>query len=290
MRVINRVFNNNVVSAVGADGHEVILVGSGLGYLAKRGGVADEDRVEREFHPTGLVGEGAFRVLLELPTPVLGAVTRITGEIRDRHGYRFGPAAEVALADHIAQAVARAHQGLHLSNPMLWETKANYPQEFALAEQAIAIIASVLDVSLPDDEAGFIALHFVNAGVCNESRRVLSQSAALRGVLDIVQEDLGITLHGDSPATRRFLVHLKFVIERVTAARPHTGEPNPIFESLRETHDREFACARRITAYLEHELTADLTQEETFYLMLHLIRLCDAFDPGRRDREYTERS
>lgn len=68
MRTVTKVFNNNIVHAVGHDGEDVILVGAGIGFRASRGDAVNEERVEREFHPTGLVPSGAFRVLLDLPT------------------------------------------------------------------------------------------------------------------------------------------------------------------------------------------------------------------------------
>lgn len=282
MRVISRVYNNNVVSVIDANGNDVILVGSGVGYLAKKGAPVNEARIEREFHLTGLVKDGAFRVLLEIPTSVLGAVVELTTGIRERFKYSFTAAAEVALADHIAQAVGRENSGLHLANPMLWETRANYPQEFALAEQALDIVESRLGTRLPPDEAGFIALHFVNAGIFSESRRALSQSAAIRDILEIVRADLGITLAGDAPPARRFLVHLKFVIERVTTGRTHLGPLDPVFSSLGEKNPHAHGCAIRIRGYLERQFSTDLTEEETFYLMLHLIRVSEALapDPG----------
>ncbi|WP_437583936.1 PRD domain-containing protein [Paramicrobacterium sp. CJ85] len=285
MRIIKRVFNNNVVSAVGKDGNDVILVGSGLGYLAKKGMKVHEDRVEREFHLTGLGKDGAFRILLEIPTPVIAAVSALVKEVRTRFNYTLTPAAEVALADHLAQAIERSENGENLPNPMLWDTRTSYPQEYLLAERMLAIVETSLGVQLPEDEAGFVALHFVNAGIFSGSQRALSHSAALSHVLEIIRNELDLDLPPNSPITRRFVTHLKFVMERITSGRTHAGTLDPVFESLRENHPDARACAARVSDYLQEEFSEQLSDEEDFYLMLHLIRARDAFAAEMRPPE-----
>src|SRR5699024_3117402 len=69
----------------------------------------------------------------------------------------------VTLTDHINFAIERFEQGINLQNALLWEIKRFYPHEFDLGRYALELVKERIGVELPEDEAGFIALHFVNA-------------------------------------------------------------------------------------------------------------------------------
>lgn len=285
MRTVTKVFNNNIVHAVGADGEDVILVGAGIGYRASRGDVVNEERVEREFHPTGLVPGGAFRVLLDLPYPAIRAVSIAADHIERIHGTRLTPAAEVALADHIAQAMSRFDEGLPIYNSMLWETKAAYPQEFAIALEVLGIVHRELGCKLPLDEAGFVTLHLVNAGVVHAPEQEVTLSAALRDIIAIVADDLGIAVDGSSVAGVRFITHLKFVIKRITRSQAYNDAFDEFFRSLREQHEPVYRCAARIADYLDDSFAAEVTNAERIYLMIHLLKLQEEHTLGGRPAE-----
>ena len=273
MRTVTKVFNNNIVHAVGDDGQDVILVGAGVGFRASRGDTVDERRVEREFHPTGLVPSGAFRVLLDLPYPAIRTVSIAADHIERAHGTRLTPAAEVALADHIAQAMSRLDEGLPIYNSMLWETKLAYPQEFAIALEVPSIVHRELGRKLPLDEAGFVTLHLVNAGVVHAPEQGVTLSGALRDVIAIVVDELGITVDGSSAAGVRFITHLKFVIKRVTRHQAYNDAFDEFFRTLRGQHEPVYRCAARIADYLDESFAAAVTEAERIYLMLHLLKL-----------------
>ena len=45
----------------------------------------------------------------------------------------------------------------------LWEIRRFYSREYQIGQYALQMIRERLQVDLPEDEAGFIALHFINA-------------------------------------------------------------------------------------------------------------------------------
>ncbi len=279
VRSIKKIFNNNIVQAVSEDGDDVILVGAGIGFETSRGRPVDESRVEREFHLTGQARSGAFRVLLEVPFPVLSAVSRMSVHLANRHGVMLSSTAEVGLADHLAQTISRLDRGLTLFNPLLWETKATYPAEFAMALECIDIVHEDLGRRLPLDEAGSIALHLVNSGVIVDTNRAFALGTALRRVIEIIDEDLGVQVDASSATATRFLTHVKFVIERLSRDRVHRGALDDFFESIRAEHDDVYACAVHIGEFLDSSFRTRTTSEEHLYLMLHLLRLREESTP-----------
>lgn len=48
--IIERIINNNVVSALDEDGKEIVVMGNGIGFGKKKGQTCDENRIEKVFH------------------------------------------------------------------------------------------------------------------------------------------------------------------------------------------------------------------------------------------------
>ena len=67
------------------------------------------------------------------------------------------------LTDHISFAIERQRQNMEYRNALLMEIRNFYIQEFQIGCKALEIIKERLNVELSRDEAGFIALHIVNA-------------------------------------------------------------------------------------------------------------------------------
>lgn len=281
MRTITKIFNNNIVSAIDDKGEDVILVGAGVGYLTSKGKAVDEGRVEREFHLTGQARSGAFRILLELPYPIIAATARVSAYLSENHNIHLTPAVEVGLGDHLAQAVKRVEGGTSIYNSMLWETKMMYPAEFAIALHVLDVIQAELDTKLPLDEAGFITLHLVNSGLVGDTTQAMSLGNALHEVVAIVEHDLGISLDDSTPTITRFLTHVKFVIQRVTRNQVYNGQFYDYFAALKAEHENVYACAVHIGDYLDREFNAHISEEEHMYLMLHLVRLEDELSASR---------
>ena len=78
-------------------------------------------------------------------------------------GMELNQSIYVALTDHINFAIERYRNGIALSNAILWEIRQFYRREYLVGEYALRLFAERLDIHFPEDEAGFIALHFVNA-------------------------------------------------------------------------------------------------------------------------------
>nr|WP_245002971.1 PRD domain-containing protein [Liquorilactobacillus nagelii] len=122
----------------------------------------------------------------------------------------------ISLMDHIHFAVVRHQQQIDIHNEILWEVKHYYPTEFQVGQTALGIINQRLGVRLTDDEAGFIALKFVESGLNHpQSYDTVALTKMIGDVIQIVQFQLQVTLDTDSISYRRFLVHLRFLAERI---------------------------------------------------------------------------
>lgn len=96
---------------------------------------------------------------------------------------------------------------------MIWEIKKFYPKEFQIGLKALELIEDELNKKLPDDEAGNIALHLINAQInssFNKVENVAEQTKKIHDILNIVMYTYGITLDEKSISYERFITHLRF--------------------------------------------------------------------------------
>lgn len=82
---------------------------------------------------------------------------------KNRLKLRLKQSIYVTLTDHMNFAITRFQQGIKPQNALLWEIKRFYAKEYELGMYAVNMIQERLKIRLPEDEAGFNALHFVNA-------------------------------------------------------------------------------------------------------------------------------
>jgi mannitol operon transcriptional antiterminator len=66
------------------------------------------------------------------------------------------------LVRHMRPAIYRVKNTIRLKNPLLPEIKSQYPKVFQAVKQSIGDIKRLFDAELPEDEIGYIAIHFAS--------------------------------------------------------------------------------------------------------------------------------
>ena len=115
----------------------------------------------------------------------------------------------------------RLRSGVRYPNHLLWEITNFYPAEFAIGKQAIDIIETTTGViGCPEDEAGFIALHIVNAEIDGKMADMVRITELIQQASSaVVQDYYGVALDDQSLDYGRFITHLKFLGQRITQGR-----------------------------------------------------------------------
>jgi len=68
-----------------------------------------------------------------------------------------------SLSSHLKVTIRRLQMGFAIRNPLLSDIRREYPYIFKVAQKSSAILSSKLNLSIPDEEIGFIAMHFAAA-------------------------------------------------------------------------------------------------------------------------------
>ena len=272
--IIEKVINNNIISAYEKSGAEVIVMGRGIGFKKKQGEVVPADQISKIFRIKSRTLTEQFKELLaNMPLERVRISDEIISHAKDHLKLKLNQSIYVTLTDHINFAIERVSQGIEPQNALLWEIKRFYPQEFQLGIYALELIKDRLDILLPEDEAGFIALHFVNAEYGTDIRDAVKFPDQMQAIVDIVERDLGILLDESSLHYERFMTHIKFLIQRIYRKELLSSEDRELSLLMQRKYPREYQCSLKVAEYIMQATGSRLSEEEIMYLSVHIRRV-----------------
>lgn len=271
---IAKVFNNNVISAFNEKNEELVVMGRGLAFQKKPGDLVDEDKIEKIFGLKNKDMSERFKTLLyEVPVEYMEVTEEIIKIAKSRLGRNLNDSIYISLTDHIHFAVERNEKGYDIKNALLWEFKRFYKEEFSIGMEALQLIKEKLGVLLPEDEAGFIAMHIVNAELNQEMPNVANITKVMQNILNIVKYHYKMDFDEESLNYFRFLTHLKFFAQRLYS-KTYIEDDDPfLYETVRQKHKEAFECTEKINEYIEKQFDYSLTKNEKLYLAIHIQRV-----------------
>lgn len=274
---IEKVFNNNVVQILGINNEEIIVMGKGLGFQKKPGDEVNQDLIEKRFilqnTDTDMVGE-LSRVYVDLDSEEIDLVLEIIHQGQEKLGQTFDISLYIALADHLHYTIQRTREGLTLQNPLAWEVRKFYPEEFQLGKDTIELVKEKMTLQLADDEAASIALHFINAqkdGGLLEKNRLISKIVS--DILEIVRLHFGEVRDEESISYNRFITHIQYFAQRVANGLVQGKNDAFLYEQVKENYPHAFACTEKIKSYVESAYNFAMSRDEQVYLTIHIQRL-----------------
>lgn len=272
--IIEKVINNNIISAYEKSGAEVIVMGRGIGFKKKQGEAVPADQISKIFRIKSRTLTEQFKELLaNMPLERVRISDEIISHAKDHLKLKLNQSIYVTLTDHINFAIERVSQGIEPQNALLWEIKRFYPQEFQLGIYALELIQDRLGILLPEDEAGFIALHFVNAEYGTDIRDAVKFPDQMQAIVDIVEHDLGILLDESSLHYERFMTHIKFLIQRIYRKELLSSEDRELSLLMQRKYPREYQCSVKVAEYIMKATGSRLSEEEIMYLSVHIRRV-----------------
>ena len=161
---IQKVLNSSVVLVQDDSGEESILLGKGIGYGRKAGEPIERQPSDRVFLPlSNPDAQPMLEQFSSIPAVYLDLTQDIVDDAEQSLGVKLSAHIYLLLTDHLHFAVERQQKGLVVTNRIFWEIKHFYPKEYAVGQRGLQKVRAKLDIELPDEEAGNIAFHIVNA-------------------------------------------------------------------------------------------------------------------------------
>lgn len=274
--IIKKIFNNNVLLAENEKQLEMILLGKGIAFGKKAGDCVDESKIDKKFTIDSEESRlKMIELLREVPVNHLELSTKVIKAAEAKLNATFNDSIYIGLTDHINYALFRYKQGMSLKNAMLWEVKKFYPKEYQASLEAVKTIEYYENVKLPEDEASFIALHFVNAQQDGDNMKAtLEETQIIQDLLNIVKFHYQIELDETSLNYNRFVTHIRYFIRRLLNQELNQNEDDEfLFLQVKEKYPKAYECAQKVEKYLTKKFNIELTYDELLYFILHINRV-----------------
>lgn len=275
---IVRAISNNFVCSRDESGKEVVLRGLGIGFRKQPGDLVPSNKIEKIYALSDAESSSRLVELIgEIPEEHIAVSTEIIEHAEQRLGRALSEKIYITLTDHISFAIERYHKGIQYPNNLLWEIRNFYPSEYALGVDALSIIRERLGVVLSEDEAGFIALHIVNAQLESGMSDMVRITEFIREALTIAEQYYGMSLDEQSIDCGRFITHLKFLGQRIFKKKTLPDSADSFLsDMIRKRYAHDFECAQKIGDRVHELFQIILSDEELTFLTIHLHRLSAA--------------
>lgn len=271
---IHKVINNNVISVLSENNKEMVVMGRGLAFQKRQGDTVDEKLVEKVFKLENKDLSERFKTLLnETPMEYMEISDEIIRYASETIGQKLNDSIYVSLTDHIHFAVQRYQKGMDIKNALLWDIKRLYKDEFLVGKHALSIIEEKVGIILPEDEAGFIALHVVNAELNEEMPNILNITKFIQEILTIVKNYFKVEFNEESLNYYEFVTHLKFFAQRMFSKTSLSNDDDFLFNTIKGKYKDAAGCSEKIKDFISKKYDYELANEEMLYLTIHIARV-----------------
>ncbi|MBM6630160.1 PRD domain-containing protein [Mammaliicoccus vitulinus] len=270
---ITKILNNNVVISK-INGEERIVMGVGIAFGKKNGHALEKDKIDKVFRMTSAEQERMLVLIKELDDDVLLISREIIVEANKLYKEPLSESIYIALTDHINYAIKRHKEGTIINNPLLYEIQRLYPQEFNIGLFGIEKVAEHFELELPKDEAGFIAMHIVNANMNESISNVYEITKITQSIVNLVRYHFNLDVSEEELSYARFITHLKFFSQRLINFESLEEVMDvSLLSTLQKKYSESNRCVDKIGDFLQRNYNHELSNDERVYLILHIARL-----------------
>lgn len=273
--IINKILNNNVAVVIENE-EEKIVMGKGICFKKKVDDEIDESMIDKVFSLTSKDASYKFQeIIREVPIEHIIVSEKIIQYAKATLGKRFNEYIYVSLVDHIYSSIVRYLQGISVKNVLLWDIRRFYKDEFNIGLAALDMIEKEFNVRLPEDEAGFIALHFVNAELDEGNMdNMLAITRVMQEITNIVKYFFNVEFDEDDVYYYRFITHLKFFAQRLVKHTTYeNGDEDDLYDLIKSKYKNSTQCVNNIAQFIEQHYDYVLSNEEKLYLTIHIERV-----------------
>ena len=274
--IIKRILTNNAVVIDDENQQEKIVCGKGIAFKKRPGMEIDEMSINQTFILEGGGEYSRFEQLLkDVPLEYLELSSEIINLAKLEFAKKFKDNVIITLSDHLYVAIKRCREGMTISNPLLWDIKNFYEIEYDIGLRALELIKNKFHIQLPNDEAGFIALHIVNVELDEDNMdHIFQVTKVIQEIMTIVKYHFHAEFDTSNVYYYRFITHLKFFALRLLKDNQfNEDEENELLDVVKDKYCTSYECVLKIKDFLEKKYNYTLQEDEIVYLTIHVHRV-----------------
>ncbi len=271
---IKKILNNNAVIAVNEQKQDVIVTGLGIAFQKKKGDLVADDKIEKVFVADfGENSDRMIKLLSEIPGEYVDVAEEIWKYATKVFNKNISKNTVITLADHLYFASKRLRNGLNISNPLIWEVKQYYIDEYKIATDSLGIIEKKLGIEFPEDEIAGIALHLANTNNDGDIPEVVETLGIVKHAVQIIKDHFDTELEDNEISYQRMLTHLKFFAQRIIKGGIISESDDMLYELVKSKYESAFECALKIADYVKEKYEFDVSRSEKTFLTVHIERV-----------------
>mgnify|MGYP003429676227 FL=1 len=272
--LVEKVINNNVVTAIDEANQEVVLMGKGIGFQTKPGNEIAKSKIEKKFVLSDKAEVGKFEeVVSAIPLEHLDVCIEIINYAKEVLGKRISSSIYISLTDHINFALERYKTGIVFDNPLAQEVKSFYRNEYLVGEYAVAMIERKLGIKLPADESASIAMHFLNAEYNTVMSDTMHITTLIREILELIEETVKKPLDNTEINYSRFVSHLKFFAFRMFSGEEIIKQDEEYNNMVISLYPKAFSVVEKVAYYKKKKYNYSMAVEERVNMTIHIRRI-----------------
>ncbi|MBO0477632.1 PRD domain-containing protein [Vagococcus sp. DIV0080] len=275
--IIKKILNNNVVISENEQLEEIVVMGKGLAFQQKIGDELEAERIDKIFvssSPTDV--REIEKLMMTVDPAVIDVAKEIILYAEKTTNQEYSDEAYLTLTDHLNYAVERGRKGIFIPNPLLFEIKKFFPEEYSVATKGIEAINKKLHTDFPVDEAGFIALHLANSRKnASELPVTMESTEMVRDILNIISRYFGIMFDESSLSYNRMVTHIQYFVKRILEKEMLEETDEFLYALVQSKYPEAFNCSQRIKDYLLKVKHIKIQEPEMIYLVIHINRVVE---------------
>jgi transcriptional antiterminator len=264
---IKKIINNSAVIVRDKD-EEVILFGKGIGFQKSENDIIYEStKIEKKYQLINLKNPNTNEKDKKIPQFIAVVIELMDKSTNDEFSYTTIK----SLTNHISAMYLRIINNENLENPFHYEIKALYAKDYQIGLHIGEEIFKRTGIKVPESELDFLTLYIHNGNTNDAKAKMDLIHSIIYQISFLLEDKYNIKLNKDGIDYGRFIVHLRFVIERIIRR-----EYNPDIY-LKDLFMNKFTkyqdICQDIASILEDELHTTITGDERIYLLMHIVRL-----------------
>lgn len=269
-----KIMNNNIVSSTDETGHEIIVMGKGIGWQLKPGSVIDPTKVDKIFRMDTATSSAKLKKLfLEVNVESISISYQVVDYAYQQISKKFNKNLIISLTDHIDFAIERFEKNIPLRNDLTFWIKKMFPEEFDVGLYAISLIKKELHLEMPIDEAAHIAMHIINAEMDGNMAHTNEITSLISTSLQIIHVKTGKAIDETSFAYERFLRHLLALAQRIIVKKMNVDQNVELNQAIQRQFSKEYKIATSIQQFIQKDFQFEVNDDEVTFLTIHIHRL-----------------
>ncbi len=273
--IIQKIYNNNIVLVMDKESKkELVLTGCGIGFQKKIGQDVDKSKIEKKFITEDeIFTNKILKLAKEVDENIFNISSKIIEYAQNYLNTELDEYIYASLTDHISFAFKRYEEKVEIKNDLLYEIRRIHKKEFEIGKWAIDYIEKKYNVKFPIDEAGFIAMHIVNANYKESTSESFLMTKILKDILNIIRYYYSIEFEENDFNYDRLITHLKFFASRLIKKETLKNKDNELINIIKVQYNDAYNCACKIKEFIENNHEYIVSEDEILYLTLHINRV-----------------